>query len=62
LLRHSPGTVLKNRTYELSAEVVHELTQAGIQFTEIRTDVDETDETLGKINQMRHQGRSVQRP
>ena len=35
LLRHSPGTVLRNRTYVLNAEAAAELRQAGVQFAEV---------------------------
>ena len=32
LLRHSPGTVLPNRTYVLDEEAVAELRKSGIRF------------------------------
>ena len=35
LLRHSPGTVLQNRTYVVNTEAATELRQSGIQFTEL---------------------------
>jgi hypothetical protein len=35
LLRHSPGTVLPNRTYVMSEEVAKQLREAGMQFTEL---------------------------
>ena len=35
ILRHSPGMILKDRTYILSQEVVDKLRQAKIKFTEI---------------------------
>lgn len=35
LLRHSPGTVLQNRTYVVNAEAASELRQSGIQFTQL---------------------------
>ena len=35
LLRHSPGTVLPNRTYMVSAEAAKQLREAGVQFTEL---------------------------
>jgi hypothetical protein len=34
-LRHSPGTVLPNRIYVVSEEVVKQLREAGVQFTEL---------------------------
>jgi hypothetical protein len=40
LLRHSPGTVLPNRTYVLSAEAVKALHDAGIEFTELGSEAD----------------------
>jgi hypothetical protein len=33
LLRHSPGTVLPNRIYVISAEAAKLLREAGVQFT-----------------------------
>ena len=35
LLRHSPGTVLPNRIYVISAEAAKKLHEAGVQFTEL---------------------------
>jgi hypothetical protein len=35
LLRHSPGTVLENRTYLLSSDAVNSLRQAGVRFEEL---------------------------
>jgi hypothetical protein len=35
LLRHSPGMVLRERTYVLSEEAVSALRAAGIKFTEL---------------------------
>jgi hypothetical protein len=35
LLRHSPGTVLQNRTYVVNTESAAELRQSGIEFTEL---------------------------
>jgi ABC-type hemin transport system substrate-binding protein len=35
ILRHSPGMILKNRTYVLSDTVVQKLRAAKIKFTEI---------------------------
>jgi hypothetical protein len=35
LLRHSPGTILPDRTYVLSEEAVHALRDAGVTFTEL---------------------------
>jgi hypothetical protein len=35
LLRHSPGTVLPNRIYVVSAEVAKQWRAVGIQFTEL---------------------------
>ncbi|MDA1050863.1 MAG: hypothetical protein O3C40_10345 [Planctomycetota bacterium] len=35
LLRHSPGTVLQNRTYVVNTEAAAELRQSGIEFTEL---------------------------
>ncbi len=32
LLRHSPGTILRDRTYVLSAEAAQALQEAGIHF------------------------------
>ena len=40
LLRHSPGMVLPDRTYVLSAEAVAALRQAGIRFEELGTEAD----------------------
>ncbi len=38
LLRHSPGTILPNRTYVISDEAVKQLRQAGVQFIELSRD------------------------
>ncbi len=35
LLRHSPGTVLANRTYVVEDAVVNELRNAGVAFQEV---------------------------
>ncbi len=35
LLRHSPGTVLPERTYVLQQEAVQALRAAGVRFTEL---------------------------
>jgi hypothetical protein len=35
LLRHSPGTVLPDRTYVLHQEAVDALRAAGVRFTEL---------------------------
>ncbi|MCI0357472.1 MAG: hypothetical protein L0211_03180 [Planctomycetaceae bacterium] len=35
LLRHSPGTVLPDRTYILQQEAVQALRAAGVRFTEL---------------------------
>jgi hypothetical protein len=35
LLRHSPGMILPDRTYVLSAEAVRALREAGVRFTEV---------------------------
>jgi hypothetical protein len=35
LLRHSPGAVLPNRIYVISAEAAQQLREAGVQFTEL---------------------------
>ncbi len=35
LLRHSPGMILPNRTYVISAEAARSLRVAGVQFTEV---------------------------
>jgi hypothetical protein len=35
LLRHSPGTVLSNRTYVVASSVVNVLRDAGIAFREV---------------------------
>ena len=35
LLRHSPGTVLPNRIYVVSEDAAKKLRQAGVQFTEL---------------------------
>ena len=38
LLRHSPGMILPDRTYILSAEAVRALSDAGIQFSELASE------------------------
>jgi hypothetical protein len=35
LLRHSPGTVLPNRLYVISQDTAKKLREAGVQFTEL---------------------------
>jgi hypothetical protein len=40
LMRHSPGTILPNRTYIISADAVKELRAAGIEFTELGSEAD----------------------
>lgn len=35
LLRHSPGTILRDRTYVLEEEAVHSLNKSGVRFTEL---------------------------
>ena len=35
LLRHSPGTILPDRTYVISEEAARALREAGIDFTEL---------------------------
>ena len=35
LLRHSPGTVLPNRTYVLDEEAIAELRKSGIRFVSV---------------------------
>jgi len=35
LLRHSPGMVLKDRTYVIGVEAARALRVAGVQFTEV---------------------------
>jgi hypothetical protein len=35
LLRHSPGTVLAERTYVISEGAVNALREAGVEFTEL---------------------------
>jgi hypothetical protein len=35
LLRHSPGTILPNRTYVVREEVAKKLREAGVQFAEL---------------------------
>jgi hypothetical protein len=36
LLRHSPGTVLSNRTYVVEQSVAKALREAGVEFREVR--------------------------
>jgi hypothetical protein len=38
LLRHSPGMILPNRTYVITAEAVQSLRQAGVKFTQLGYD------------------------
>lgn len=38
LLRHSPGMVLPDRTYVISAEAARTLRDAGIRFKELASD------------------------
>jgi hypothetical protein len=38
LLRHSPGTVLPDRTYVITAEAAEALRQAGVTFTEVSSE------------------------
>jgi len=38
LLRHSPGMVLRDRTYVLNSEAVSALRDVGIRFEELNTD------------------------
>jgi hypothetical protein len=38
LLRHSPGMVLRDRTYVLGPGAVQSLREAGVKFTEIASD------------------------
>jgi hypothetical protein len=40
LLRHSPGMVLRDRTYVLNSEAVSALRDAGIRFEELNTEGD----------------------
>lgn len=40
LLRHSPGMVLPNRTYVISAEAAKSLREAGVSFTEVSREAD----------------------
>lgn len=35
LLRHSPGTILPDRTYVISVDAARELQEAGIRFTPV---------------------------
>jgi hypothetical protein len=35
LLRHSPGTVLSDRTYVISEEAAKALREAGVEFSEL---------------------------
>lgn len=43
LLRHSPGMVLGDRTYVLTAEAVAALRDAGVRFEELSTEGDAPD-------------------
>jgi hypothetical protein len=38
LLRHSPGTILSERTYVISPEAVRALQDAGIKFTQLASE------------------------
>ncbi len=40
LLRHSPGTVLPERTYVISLEAARALREAGVKFTELGSEAD----------------------
>jgi hypothetical protein len=40
LLRHSPGTLLPDRTYVISPEAVRALREAGVRFTELASETD----------------------
>jgi hypothetical protein len=40
LLRHSPGTILPERTYIISEDAVASLRRAGVNFTEISRESD----------------------
>lgn len=40
LLRHSPGTILPERTYVISDEAARALQQAGVKFTELSREFD----------------------
>jgi len=40
LLRHSPGMVLRDRTYVLNSEAVSALRDAGVRFEELNTEGD----------------------
>ena len=40
LLRHSPGTVLPDRTYVLQPDAVQALRAAGVRFTELSRESD----------------------
>ena len=40
LLRHSPGMVLEDRTYVISAAAARSLTEAGVRFTEVSREAD----------------------
>lgn len=35
LLRHSPGTILRDRTYVLDEGAVQSLSESGVRFTEL---------------------------
>ena len=43
LLRHSPGMVLPDRKYLISADAVQSLRQAGISFTEVGRETEAPD-------------------
>jgi len=40
LLRHSPGTVLPNRTYVINEEASMKLREAGVRFVELSRESD----------------------
>ena len=40
LLRHTPGMVLRDRTYVLNSEAVNALREAGIRFEELNSEGD----------------------
>jgi hypothetical protein len=40
LLRHSPGTVLPERTYVIRIEAARALREAGVRFTELGSEAD----------------------
>ena len=40
LLRHSPGTILPNRTYVIGASAAQALREAGVSFREVQPQLD----------------------